>query len=165
MTLSQRQSALLLDSRPAIKELSPEERELVANRRKIANIEQQLQELHEQKRNVHSRLGHLEDTGEEHLAFEELVKLKKQRKTLENDAQLLNNRIELLTKERTKFWKKIRIVHTRAAEIEHQKELNEHRKKEKEEVKKKLDSLCKNKGAVGIESKQKVLKRLELGSS
>jgi hypothetical protein len=162
MNESQRRSEQYRDQPPPIKALSPEEREVIASRQRIANIQEQLDDLHEQRRHVHSKLGRLADAAEEHLAFEELVKLKRERKNLETDAQLLNNRIELLTKERTKYWKKIRIVHTKAAEIEHQKELNERRKMEKEAVKRKIESMSKNKGAVGIDKKHKTLERIDL---
>ena len=63
---------------------------------------------------------------------EELVRLKREHKKLEEDAQKVKNKIEMLKKNERRFLKNIHYYHSRAQEIERQKQINEQRRKEKQ---------------------------------
>lgn len=65
---------------------------------------------------------------------EELVKLRKEHKTLEENAQKVKNKIEMLKKNERRFLKNIQFYHSKAQEIEQQKRVNEQRRKEKHEI-------------------------------
>jgi hypothetical protein len=147
---------------PLVDRRGAEEREHDRNVTKAENIQIEKDQLISQTRAIGNRISKLEVIIQQRdLEYHELMDLKKERKKLEIDAQLLNNRIELLKKEEIKIWKKIREFTMKAAEIEGLKVKNEQRKKEKEMVKNKLDLMSRTRGTEGIEWKQRAIKTLE----
>lgn len=147
---------------PKLKSKAVQEQEITDNRNKIVSIRQEMEDIYLQQRHIKSELDRLDGVSPDSLEFRHLNQLKKDRKKLENNVQLLNNRIELLKKEEQRFWKKIRELHNVASEIETLKKLNDRRKKEKEEAKHQTQQLSTTRGHSSLQSKSEQQKRKAL---
>ena len=92
------------------------------------------------------------------------MRLKKDRKKFESDAQLLANRIELLKKEELKIWKKIEEYHRKANEIFDLKTKNKERQdeKHKNDIKRKRARDSKATDGQTVRKKREEAKRLKI---
>lgn len=130
------------------------EMEIENNRNRINDIHREMADIYEEQKDMKHRLNRMEEMDMENMEFQQLSQLKKERKKLENNVQLLNNRIELLKKEEQRFWKKIRELHHVANQMEELKKMNQKRKREKEQVKTKLDLMSKTRGNFGVQKRE-----------
>ena len=91
-----------------------------------------INQLENQMKDIQKQLHHIDNPMNTTEDFKKLIKLKKDRRKFESDAQLQANRIELLKKEELKIWKKIEEYHRKANEIYDLKSKNKERQEEKQ---------------------------------
>lgn len=121
---------------PPLKGGAKPEDDITSSRNRIMFIHNEMEDLNGQRQMIASKLRKLDELEQaEHIEYQQLVALKKQRKELETQSQAVSNRIEHLKNLKDDLWKRIRYMHTCAQEIEALKKKNEERKKEKEQAK------------------------------
>lgn len=121
---------------PKLRPGSRPQGELISDRNRLMHISDELADLDGQRALLQQkikRLGELEAV--EHAEYQALVAMRRQRRDLEQQSQAVSNRIEHLKNLKDDLWKRIRYMHTCAAEIEALKTKNESRKREKEAAK------------------------------
>lgn len=101
-------------------------------KQKAVYTRKMIDELENRMDDIKKQIYHMDNSLNTTADFKKLIKLKKDRRKFESDAQLLANRIELLKKEELKIWKKIEEYHRKANEIYDLKSKNKERQEEKD---------------------------------
>ena len=127
-------------------------------------VKNAIEELKAQMLTIQKKIIECENPANTTMDFKKLMRLKKDRKKFESDAQLLANRIELLKKEELKIWKKIEEYHRKANEIFDLKNKNKERQDEKHrnENKRKKARDCKATDGQTVRKKREEAKRLKI---
>lgn len=131
--------------------------DMADSRQRMMRIHDELADLQGQRVAIQHKLQKLDDLeNAEHEEYLNLVNLRRQRKELELQSQAVANRIEHLKNLKDDLWKRIRYMHSCAAEIETLKRKNEERKREKEQAKLVSEKMRLDKGSTDLKSKSNV---------